>query len=255
MDEAFGCPHFDTDPEFQPGVFRYDSPGSDAFAPRGFPHSIIVNHKGRRFADESTMYATFNRAFGVYDTGTMEFVNIPGYWIADSNYAETFLFPGYAPAEALPEFVVKADSLEELADLLGIDKANLLDEVAAFNANAAEGLDPVWHRGKPVSVNTLTMMGQYMLLPGAILPTTVLGVVEKPPFYACRYVPGMMGGTRGGLKINENAQVVDVDGKPITGLYATGNCSSGVAAYWAGGATLGQGSVMGYVAAKHICGA
>ncbi len=62
----------------------------------------------------------------------------------------------------------------------------------------------------------------------------------------------MMGGTRGGLHIDEHAQVLDVDGKAVPGLYATGNCSSGVAGYWAGGATLGQGSVMGYVAAKHI---
>jgi succinate dehydrogenase/fumarate reductase flavoprotein subunit len=254
MDEAFGCPHFDTDPEFMPGVFRYDSPGSDAFAPRGFPHSIIVNRKGRRFADEATMYATFNRSFGVYDTGTMEFVNIPGFWIADSNYTDTFLLPGVGQDGALPEFMVTADSLEELADKLGIDKAALLEELAAFNANAANGLDPVWHRGKATSVDTLAMMGAYRLAEGATLPTTVLGVVDKPPFYACRYVPGMMGGTRGGLKVNANAQVVDVDGKPISGLYAAGNCSSGVAAYWAGGATLGQGTVMGYIAAKHICG-
>ncbi|MDR1015410.1 MAG: FAD-binding protein [Coriobacteriales bacterium] len=255
MDEAFGCPHFDTDPEFKPGVFRYDAPGSDAFAPRGFPHSVIVNRKGRRFADEATMYATFNRSFGVYDTGTMEFVNIPGFWIADSVYAETFLLPGYAPAATPPEFVVQADTLEELADKLGIDKEGLLDEIAAFNANAANGTDPVWHRGKPVSVDTLAMMGQFMLMEGATLPETVLGTVEKGPFYACRYVPGMMGGTRGGLKVDANAQVVDVDGSPIPGLYAAGNCSSGVAAYWAGGATLGQGAVLAYLAAKHICGA
>jgi predicted oxidoreductase len=50
------------------------------------------------------------------------------------------------------------------------------------------------------------------------------------------------------------SQVVDVDGNPIVDLYAAGNCSSGVAAYWAGGTTLGQGSVMGFAAAKHICG-
>jgi succinate dehydrogenase/fumarate reductase flavoprotein subunit len=254
MDEVFGCPHFDTDTEFKSGVFRYDGPGSDAFAPRGFPHSVIVNHKGRRFADESTMYATFNRAFGVYDTGTMEFVNIPGFWIADSAYAETFLLPGRAPAAEPPEFVIKADSLEELANKLGIDKTGLLDEIATFNANAAQGIDPVWHRGKPVSLDTLAVMGRYMLLEGATLPASVLGTVEKPPFYACRYVPGMMGGTRGGLKINANAQVVDVDAKPIKGLYATGNCSSGVSSYWAGGATLSHGSVLAYLAAKHICG-
>ena len=255
MDTVFGNPYFDTQKEWQPGAFRYDNAGSDAFAPRGFPHSLMVNHKGKRFCDESTMYDTMNRAFGTYDTGTMEYANIPGYWICDSAYTSTFLLPGYATPDALPEFVFKFDSLEELADGMGIDKEALQAEIAAFNENAAQGADPVWHRGeKAVSANTMAMMSALMTLPGATAPQSVLGTVDQPPFYCCRYVPGMMGGTRGGLHINENAQVLDVDGEPIGGLYATGNCSSGVAGYWAGGATLGQGSVMAYVAAKHITG-
>lgn len=254
MDETFGNPYYVTSKDFTPVEFKYDQAGSDAFAPRGFPHSVMVNRKGKRFHDEATMYATANRAFGVYDTGTMEFVNIPAFWIADSNFAEIFLLPGCKSNDELPEFVFKFDSLEELADGMGINKATLLEELAAFNSNAASGNDPIWHRGKPNSNNTLAMMGAYRLVPGATLPQSCLGVVEKAPFYCCRYVPGMMGGTRGGLHINENAQVLDVLGQPIKGLYATGNCSSGVAAYWAGGATLGQGTVMAYRAAKHICG-
>jgi hypothetical protein len=200
------------------------------------------------------MYDTANRAFGTFDTGTFEYVNIPGFWICDSTYAETFLLPGYAPAATPPEFVFKFDTLNELADSMGIDKEALLDEVATFNENAAKGEDPVFHRDKPASRNTLAMMGLFMLMPDATLPQTVLGTVEKPPFYCCRYVPGMMGGTRGGLRINENAQVVDVEGTVIAGLYAIGNCSAGIAGYWAGGATLAQGAVMGYRAAKHITG-
>lgn len=256
MDTVFGNPYFYTQKDWQPGAFRYDNAGSDAFAPRGFPHSVIVNRKGKRFCDESTMYDTMNRAFGVYDTGSMEYVNIPGYWICDSTYAETFLLPGYATTAELPEFVFKFDTLEELADGMGIDGAGLTEELAAFNEAAARGEDPVWHRGEKVaSANTLAMMSALMALPDAAIPDSVLGTVDTAPFYCCRYVPGMMGGTRGGLHINENAQVLDVEGEPISGLYAVGNCSSGVAGYWAGGATLGQGSVMGYVAAKHITGA
>ncbi len=254
MDETFGCPHTYMKKDFVPGEFSYDQPGSDAFAPRGFPHSLMVNRKGRRFLDESTMYATATRAFGFYDTGTMEFVNIPGFWIADSQFAETFILPGNANMGENPDFVFSFDTLEELADGMGIEKEALLEEVASFNLHAAQGQDPLWHRGKPNSDSTLAMMGAYRLMEGATLPTSVLGTVEKPPFYCCRYVPGMMGGTRGGLHLNENAQVLSVDGAPIPGLYATGNCSSGVAAYWAGGATLGQGTVMAYLAAKHICG-
>lgn len=252
MDTTFGNPYFDTQKEWEPGAFRYDKVGSDAFAPRGFPHSIMVNRKGRRFCDESTMYDTMNRAFGTYDTGTLEYVNIPGYWICDSTYTSTFLLPGYATPDELPEFVFKFDSLEELAEGMGIDEGALLAEVSSFNEHAAQGADPAWHRGeKAASANTLAMMSALMSLPGAEIPQSVLGTVSEPPFYCCRYVPGMMGGTRGGLHINENAQVLDVEGRPIEGLYATGNCSSGVAGYWAGGATLGQGGVMGYVAAKH----
>ena len=139
---------------------------------------------------------------------------------------------------------------------MGIDKAGLAEELAAFNEAAARGEDPAWHRGeKAASANTLAMMSALMALPDATIPDSVLGTVDTAPFYCCRYVPGMMGGTRGGLHINENAQVLDVEGEPISGLYAVGNCSSGVAGYWAGGSTLGQGSVMGYVAAKHITGA
>lgn len=253
MDTTFGNPYFDTQKEWEPGAFRYDKAGSDAFAPRGFPHSVMVNRKGRRFCDESTMYDTMNRAFGTYDTGTLEYVNIPGYWICDATYTETFLLPGYKTPAELPEFVFKFDTLDELADGMGIDKASLAEELAAFNEHAAQGEDPVWHRGeKAVSANTLAMMAPLMSLPDATPPTSVLGTVDTPPYYCCRYVPGMMGGTRGGLHIDEHAQVLDVDGKAVPGLYATGNCSSGVAGYWAGGATLGQGSVMGYVAAKHI---
>lgn len=256
MDTTFGCPYFVTSAEYDPNVFESNQLGSDAFAPRGLPHSVIVNRKGRRFCDESTMYDTMNRAFGTYDTGTMEYVNIPGYWIADSQYASTYLLPGYSTTEELPEYVFKFDTLEELADGMDIDRDALLEEMGAFNANASQGMDPVWHRGeKAVATNTLAMMGAMLQLdPTAEPQTSVLGTVEQGPFYCVRYVPGMMGGTRGGLHINENAQVLNVDGEPIAGLYATGNCSSGVAGYWAGGATLGQGAVMGYIAAKHIMG-
>ena len=255
MDTTFGCPNFVTTSKFVPGSFEIQQIGSDAFAPRGFPHSVMVNRKGRRFCDESTMYDTMNRAFGTYDTGTMEYVNIPAFWICDSQYASTYLMPGYATPEALPEYVFKYDTIEELAEGMGIDYKALLDELANFNENAAQGFDPVWHRGeKAVEGNTLQMMSAYMQYPGTEQKTSVLDTVEQGPFYCVRYAPGMMGGTRGGLHINENAQVLNVDGDIIPGLYATGNCSSGVAGYWAGGATLGQGSVMGYIAAKHIMG-
>ncbi len=70
----------------------------------------------------------------------------------------------------------KFDTLDELADGMGIDKASLAEELAAFNEHAAQGEHTVWHRGeKAVSANTLAMMAPLMSLPDATPPTSVLG--------------------------------------------------------------------------------
>ena len=50
---------------------------------------------------------------------------------------------------------------------------------------------------------------------GGLLP------LEKPPFYALRCLPGITF-TYGGARVNEQAQVLDTGGQPITGLYAAG---------------------------------
>ena len=46
-----------------------------------------------------------------------------------------------------------------------------------------------------------------------------LRAVDKAPFYAIPLATGTMG-SAGGIKINGNMQVVDVDGNAIEGLYA-----------------------------------
>ena len=57
--------------------------------------------------------------------------------------------------------------------------------------------------------------------------------------------------TKGGPRVNTKAQLVDVKGNPIPGIYGAGNCVASAAgqAYWAGGGTIGPAMVFGYVAA------
>lgn len=50
---------------------------------------------------------------------------------------------------------------------------------------------------------------------------------DKGPFYAVRLWPRVHH-TMGGLEINDKAQVIDVDGKPIAGLYAASEVTGGV---------------------------
>ncbi len=224
-----------------------------------FPHSCIVNRKGRRFMNEAVEYDMFLRAFSSYDTGAMKFENIPAYFIADTQYVSKYLLPGFNTpfAEAgLPDYVKVFDTIEELADGMGIDKENLVKQLETFNENARNGIDPEFHRGESEDAyNDMVFAVSMCSLTGDASDLTevssTLGTVEVGPFYCVRYVPGTCG-TRGGLLIDGDAQVIDSEGQKIPGLYAVGSCSSGVAGYWAGGACIAQGSVMSYVAVKHM---
>lgn len=225
-----------------------------------FPHSMLVNRKGRRFANEPREYDTMNRAFSAYDNGVMKFENIPGFFICDAQYTRRFLLPGYGAPGALPAFVSEYATLEELADGMGIDREGLLAEVARYNEFVRNGVDRDWHRGESQDAYDTMMYAAtgFCALPGADNTdltglTATMGTIEKGPFYCCRYVPGSCG-TRGGLVVNGNSQVINQEGNVIEGLYAAGCCSTGVAGYWAGGACIAQGCVMSYVAARHAMG-
>ena len=51
--------------------------------------------------------------------------------------------------------------------------------------------------------------------------------MTEGPWYACKKVPTVHH-TMGGIKINVNAQVIDVNGKVIPGLYAAGEVTGGI---------------------------
>ncbi|MBQ8106585.1 MAG: hypothetical protein IJ127_27400, partial [Afipia sp.] len=58
---------------------------------------------------------------------------------------------GVAAAAEPPEWVIPADTLEELAEKMGFDEIateNFLAQVERFNKYAVQGLDPEFHRGE-----------------------------------------------------------------------------------------------------------
>ena len=85
------------------------------------------------------------------------------------------------------------------------------------------------------------------------MPNPNMGTIEKAPFYAHPIEVGFMGGTNGGPRTNTKAQVLNVRGEPIPGLYAAGNTMASVTgpAYYGGGATIGQSMAFGYLAGIH----
>jgi succinate dehydrogenase/fumarate reductase flavoprotein subunit len=65
--------------------------------------------------------------------------------------------------------------------------------------------------------------------------------------------PGMLG-TNGGPRLDRNGQVLRRGGGVIGGLYAAGNTAANVFgwAYPSGGGTLGNGTVFGFLAGRHV---
>jgi succinate dehydrogenase/fumarate reductase flavoprotein subunit len=249
-------------PSFVPGPFNkdfdldsdtvYSFELNDWFAYRGSPNAIVVNRYGQRFGNESSAYAIFNRAFNEWNSFTLDWQNVPAYFICDSEYFQYKTLPGQkAVGDPKPEYIVEATTLDDLAQKLGIDAAGLKSQVELFNGFAATGVDLQYHRGEK-SCETL-ISGDHT--EGRVLPNNCLGPIATAPFYGAVYVPGTCG-TNGGLVIDKNARVLDMANEPIAGLYAVGNCSSGVSggSYLGSGMTVGSGSVMSWLAAKHILG-
>jgi hypothetical protein len=243
MNSSWGLPSFPTDMDTLKGEVDWQMY-------RGKPGAVVVNKYGERIGNEASAYHVYNRAFYQWDTGKFEWRNIPSYFIVDSTFLENYPLPGSQyQVGVVPDMFTKADTLEGLADALGIDKDGLMATMAVFNENAKNGVDPIWHRGE-YDFDKQTAGD----LSGARteLKNNCLAPLEQAPFYGLAYYPGTCG-TNGGLRIDGNGQVLNVFGQPIPHLYAIGNtCGSPLgAAYPGGGSTLAAGAVFGMLAGRH----
>ena len=208
------------------------------------PRCIMVNRNGKRFANEASNYNAFGAAFHQLDPGTFEYRNIPAWMIFDQEYLVRYGLCRFRGEGQIPDWLTSASTLAELADLIGCDGLGLEETVECWNAQAADLDDGDFHRGK--SVNDIHWGD------GTKTIAATLGPINKPPYYAVEVRPGALG-TKGGPLTNANAQVLDVDGEVIRGLYAAGNAMASAMgmAYGGAGGTLGPCMVFGFIAGKH----
>ena len=216
---------------------------------RNEPYQLWVNQDGRRFVTEKL--AVFTQAanaidlqdatWSIMDDALVDFYQGYATLIGAGSYimAGTVLDQTRAGLEEFleskPEFVLKADTLEELAEKMGVPADNFVATVERYNELAAAGEDVDF--GKP---------GEF------------LKPISTPPFYAGRLYTLLLT-TNGGIHINENTQVLDGDAKPIPGLYLVGSDADGFAGETYGvnlpGSTQSFGLTLGVIAADYICGA
>ncbi|MBV9247681.1 MAG: FAD-dependent tricarballylate dehydrogenase TcuA, partial [Acetobacteraceae bacterium] len=189
------------------------------FAPReltdrsnrlSYIYGVMINRRGRRFVDEGEdgahfTYAKFGRAI-LAEPGAKV------YQIFDSQVAH-LLEPRYATSEP-----ITADTPEDLVAQLDIDDKDrailTLHEYNAAAKHATDGFDPTRLDG----IATRGLSPE---------KTNWAIKLEKPPFYAYSATGGITF-TFGGLRVDENTQVIGTDWRPIPGLFACGEMIGGL---------------------------
>lgn len=227
------------------------------FSEKSKPGLIIVDKKGRRFMNESITYNSYGDCF--YGAAKQGYDVFPAYCILDAHYRKKYMFGGVVQGEAMPDFMskdmigdgkmlVKANTLEELAQKIGVDYNGLKETMAKVKKIAETGKDEEFGRGSDAHD---TMYGD-----PEVKPNACWGPMDKGPYYAAQLLLGDLG-TKGGLVINHEGQVMHENGQPIVGLYAAGNVTASImgSKYPGAGCTLGPSMTIGFKAGHHVVGA
>ncbi len=211
---------------------------------RTVPHSLMVNRMGKRFCNEAANYSALAGAFHQFDPQSYDYPNLPAWLVFDANYVEHYPIGPRLPGQPVPEWVVCAKTVGELAGKLGIPADALAETIARFNTHANAGHDPDFERGTSAYDH---FYGDRSREGAAV----TLGAVERAPFYAVEIRMGLLG-SNGGARTDGHARILGHDGEPIPGLYGAGNaiaCPTG-GIYAGAGGTLGPALTFGYIAGR-----
>jgi tricarballylate dehydrogenase len=210
-------------------VFKRDS----------FNYGILVNRRGQRFLDEGEdfgglMYARLGRVIMEQPGQTV--------WQIYDAQSSPLLLPEYHAERSSAERSSKviAGSIEEMVSRMeGVDRPALLATIAGYNAAVRRDVpfDPRTKDGK-------TAVG--LSIPKSNWATPI----EQPPFEAYPCTNGITF-TFGGVRIDLQGRVLDVDGNVIPRLYAAGEMVGGLFYFnYPGGAGLASAAVFGRLAGR-----
>ncbi len=211
----------------------------------GLPHAIWVNQAGKRFCDE-TFYKDFQPVCRNYNGRAMDQLNYPPILIFDGNFREKYAVGTYMPGDTIPySFAQQADSLRELSEKLSIPTDAFEATIERFNKLVDEGKDTDFGRGDYPWGTKMFGDRNY--------PHPHMGHINSPPYYGIKLCPASVGVNAVGLKTNINAQVMNVRGKAIKGLYAAGNSAAqiDIGPGYNSGIANTRGIAWGYIASHH----
>ncbi len=209
---------------------------------------IFVNRHGNMFIDESKslVHRKDPIEFTYFDHEKAEYPNVPCYCIFDENFRKKGpLYKlgnstvGYAAWKNLVDWssdnsveiekgwIVRADSIEELAGKMGIDASGLKKTIDDHNACCMAGEENSYGR-----------------------PADKMAPIDKSPLYAIELCICIIN-TQGGPRHNSSAQAMGVDNKPIPRLYTPGELGSFFGHLYQGGSNFPEALAFGRIAGEN----
>jgi succinate dehydrogenase/fumarate reductase flavoprotein subunit len=214
---------------------------------------IWVNKYGNRFMNEATSlpHNKGTLAFTYFDNAKREYTNMPFYYVFDDTWKKTgpvswdptATLTGGAPmlwngihriyqwskdneTEITKGWIVKGNTVDELATKMGIDSKGLQATITKYNDYCTAKVDSDF--GKR---------------------STNLVPLATPPYYAMKMGMSIIN-TQGGPKHNGKGQTLDKSNNPIPRLYSVGECGSYFGFIYPGGSNLAEAFSFGRIAAE-----
>ena len=177
--------------------------------------AILVNQEGERFFDEVSTRDKVSAA-EFEQTGGYAWLIVDSRMSDASNVIQGYISKGYAES---------GETYEALAEAIGAPADVFAATMEDWNAKVEAKEDPDFGR------------------------VSFANPLDQAPYYAIKVQPGIHH-TMGGIKINNEAQVIDTEGKVIAGLFAAGEVTGGVH----GNNRLGGNAVADFVIFGRIAG-
>ncbi|MFP6808900.1 MAG: FAD-dependent tricarballylate dehydrogenase TcuA [Pseudomonadales bacterium] len=206
----------------------------DGFQKHSYPLGLLINADGLRFVDEGADFR--NYTYAKYGREILKQPQQFAWQVFDAK-VETLLRDEYRIREVTK---ISAATLEELSEKMeGVDSRQCLKTLQEYNA-AAQSDVPF----NPAVKDGLSTTGL------DIDKTNWANKLDQPPYKAYQITCGITF-TFGGVRINQEAEVVNQDQQAIPGLFAAGELVGGLFYFnYPGGTGLTSGAVFGKIAGE-----
>ena len=166
----------------------------------------------------------------IFDEKTRAAGSIASQWLSWPTTTEGYMWTSDNLAEIEKGWIIKADSIEELAEKIGRDAEQLKATIEKWNAACEAGVDNEFGRD----------------------PAT-MEKIDTAPYYAVSITPTLVA-TTGGAKRDTAGRVLDWNENPIPGLYEAGQLGSYVSNLYQNGVFLSEAMLSGRAAAQTAFG-